>query len=125
MPNGTLGILLIGFVKESIDLQVLETSQGGSHPQKELVLALLHTSTFEGQIQVWMHCLCLKGARIIHPSHSPSLRLYSYTSTILILPLKSCLNPHSLESLGAGFKPSYNRDHMTACFHKPFPHHIQ
>jgi len=49
MPNGTLGILLIGFHQEGIDLQVLETSQGGSHPQKEPVLAMLLFATFDGQ----------------------------------------------------------------------------
>jgi len=48
MPNGTLGLLLICFHQEGIDLQVLETSQGGSHPQKEPVLALLHVAVFRG-----------------------------------------------------------------------------
>jgi len=48
MPNGTLGILLICCHWKGIDLQVLETSQGGSHPQKEPVLALLYSAAFDG-----------------------------------------------------------------------------
>jgi hypothetical protein len=42
MPNGALGIFAnLICCGKGIDLQVLETSQGGSHPQKEPVLALL------------------------------------------------------------------------------------
>jgi len=40
--------LQIGFHRKGIDLQVLETSQGGSHPQKEPVLALLHVAIIQG-----------------------------------------------------------------------------
>ena len=50
--------------------------------------------------------------------------LYSHNPATSILPLKACINPFSLRSLGTEFKSSYNRNHMTVCLHKFFPCHI-
>jgi len=42
----TRKFVILFFIRKGNGLQVLETSQGGSHPQKEPVLALLHNLVF-------------------------------------------------------------------------------
>jgi len=89
MPNGTLGILLICFHQKGNDLQVLETSQGGSHPQKEPVLSLLHTLAF-GRLDISLVvCSCSNRDHSNLFSPSPSFSLYSHNPTTSVLSSKT------------------------------------